>query len=72
MMAHLKVMRTIYFTARMTVIQTEGADIAKILNVLSQGRIQCTVYILPIYSRNYGGPLQCVHITVELKMIQDV
>jgi len=59
MMAHLKVMRTMYFAARMTVIQTEGADIAKILeiciNVLSQGCIQCTVYILSIYSRNYGG-----------------
>jgi len=61
MIAGLKVMRTMYFTAKMTVIQTEGADIAKILeiciNVLSQGRIRCTVYILPIlYSRSYGGP----------------
>jgi len=59
-MAHLKVMRTMYFTARMTVIHTEGADIAKIpdncINVLSQGHTQCTVYILPIYSRSYGGP----------------
>ena len=39
---------------------TEGADIAKILeisiNVFSQGHIQCTVYILTIYSRSYGGP----------------
>jgi len=52
MIAHLKVMRTMYFTAGMTVIQTEEADIAKILeiciNVLNQGRIQC-IYMLPIW-----------------------
>jgi len=52
MIAHLKVMRIMYFTARMTVIQTEGADIAKILeisiNVLNQGRIQC-IYICSLY-----------------------
>jgi len=52
MMAHLKVMSTMYSTARMTVIQTEGADIAKILEiyitVLNQGCIQriYTPYIL--------------------------
>jgi len=61
-----------YSTARMTVIQTEGADIVKILeiciNVLNQGRIQC-IYICSLYTPE---DMEGLGITVELKMIQDV
>jgi len=52
-----------------------GADIAKILeiciNVLNQGSIQCAPYMALVKYFLYVN-YTCMHIIVELKMIQDV